>query len=114
MGPCPSTRSLLMCPFTDSFNTWMFLDPKNTLPSLGGQSDTVTISGFSGGGSMAGSMDVVYSDFIKGAGLIASGPYADKHYAGKNFGNPQVQDSINTAERFADEGLIDPTSNLKD
>ena len=63
----------------------MWLDPELILPPLGAQVDTITISGFSGGGSMATIMHTVYSDTIKGAGLIVRGPYADKHKKGEDY-----------------------------
>lgn len=62
-----------------NFSTWTWLDPNLQLPTLGGQNDTITISGFSGGGSFAADMHTVYSDSIKGAALVSSGPYADLH-----------------------------------
>lgn len=35
---------------------------------------------------MATIMHTIYSDTIKGAGLIASGPYGDQHWKSKDFG----------------------------
>lgn len=56
MGPCPSGFGPLTCPFTESFYNWIWLDPELILPPLGGETDTITMSGFSGGGTTAGNM----------------------------------------------------------
>ena len=77
MGPCPSDLNVLECYLSDSYNSWMFLDPVLALPPMNAQSNTITISGFGGGGSMATNMHTIFSDTIKGAGLIASGPYGN-------------------------------------
>lgn len=45
------------------------------LPSLSGNPDTITVSGFSAGSFMAMQMHVIYSDTIKGAGLVGGGPF---------------------------------------
>ena len=101
MGPCPSNRGVIQCLFSDSFNTWMWLDQQSVLPPLGGQADSITISGFSGGGSMASDMITIYSDTVKGAGLIASGPYGDGHWTKpehanqpQNYGEEMARTSI--------------------
>ena len=44
---------------------------------MGAQDDTITISGFSGGSSLAADMHTIYSKTIKGAGLVSGGPYGD-------------------------------------
>ena len=119
MGPCPSGFSPLACPFTDSFNTWMWLDPELILPPLAADPDSITISGFSGGGSMATIMHTVYSDTIKGAGLIASGPYGDKHWSADHYGT-DISDltlaakSVEKVVYMQNEALVDNTSNFKD
>ena len=77
MGPCPSGLGVIQCVFSDSFNTWMWVDPAVQLPPLGGQSDTVTLSGFSGGCFTSANFHTVFSGTIKGAGLISGGPYGD-------------------------------------
>ena len=62
--------------------TWLndyYLYP---LPALGGDPDSVTLSGFSDGGTFATMMHVTNSDLFKGAGLIASRPFSIIDYAG--------------------------------
>jgi poly(3-hydroxybutyrate) depolymerase len=54
-----------------------FLGKDVYLPSFGADPDSVTISGISGGSYTANQLHVVYSDLIKGAGLIIGGPYGD-------------------------------------
>ena len=46
-----------------------------TIPALGANPDTVTISGFSSGSYMSTHLHVIFSDTIKGAGMMAGGPY---------------------------------------
>jgi hypothetical protein len=45
------------------------------LPPLGGNPDTVTISGYSSGGYMAQMLHVIFSSTVKGVGWVGSGPY---------------------------------------
>ncbi|WP_300436560.1 poly(3-hydroxybutyrate) depolymerase [Zoogloea sp.] len=45
------------------------------LPALGSDSSTLTVSGISSGGYMAVQFQVAYSKLVKGAGIIAAGPY---------------------------------------
>ena len=104
MGPCPSNRGGISCLFTDSFNQWMWLDSQLILPPLGGQADSITISGFSGGGSMAADMFTIYSDTIKGAGFIGSGPYGNIHWnvqGGLSSDEPDASTLASTAISLA-------------
>jgi hypothetical protein len=45
------------------------------LPALGALSDMTTISGFSSGGYMAHQMHIIFSQYYKGVGIAAGGPY---------------------------------------
>lgn len=113
MGPCPSTVSPLMTPLASCFYSWTWLEPQFNLPPLGAQSDSLTVSGWSGGGSAAGNFQVVFSDYIKGVGLIESGPFGDSF----NFGmepdsNESATASINLANKLYGEGRIDNPENL--
>ena len=49
MGPCPSNSNFITCLIMDSFYSNIWLDNNAKLPALGGQTTSVTISGFSGG-----------------------------------------------------------------
>lgn len=52
-----------------------------SLPALGADPASTTVSGFSCGSFMASNLNVVYSETFKGAGLVAGGPYmSDKYY----------------------------------
>ena len=42
---------------------------------MGAESFSVTISGFSGGSYLATQIDIIYSDMIKGVGMIEGGSY---------------------------------------
>ena len=44
---------------------------------MGAESDTITISGISGGSYAASQLHVIYSDTIKGSGLLVGGQYGD-------------------------------------
>ena len=69
MGNCPSES--IFCPIYSSF----WVRDEMRLPSLGGDPESVTFSGFSGGAFMANSMHVISSKTIKGVGIVAGGPY---------------------------------------
>ena len=80
------------------------------MPPLGGESNTITISGWSGGSLTANNFVVAYSDYIKGAGLIEG--YVYGHNA---FGSTTMQsadENIALANELAEQGRIDATSNL--
>ena len=50
-------------------------DKDYPLPPMGADPNTITISGFSSGAFMSTNLNVIYSSFIKGAGLVSGGPY---------------------------------------
>jgi poly(3-hydroxybutyrate) depolymerase len=50
------------------------------LPHLNLQMDSITVSGVSSGGYMASQFHIAHSNWVKGAGIIAAGPY----YCGRN------------------------------
>ena len=80
------------------------------LPALGADPENVTVSGFSSGSSLAGTLHMIYSDTIKGSGQIAGTPYG--------FGTTSRDSATtemyleNIAEKFAAKKIDDP-SNLK-
>ena len=111
MGPCP-TKHLLLCPLTDSFNQWMWLDPELILPTLGGEPDTITISGWSGGSVTANNLVVAYSDYIKGAGLIEGYTYGAQPFI--DSAEESADKNIALANELAEQGRIDASSNLDD
>ncbi|HPI62327.1 MAG TPA: poly(3-hydroxybutyrate) depolymerase, partial [Zoogloea sp.] len=45
------------------------------LPAMGARGDAVTVSGISSGGYMAVQFQVAFSSLVKGAGVLAAGPY---------------------------------------
>lgn len=106
MGPCPSNGAFLtdslLCPFMDSFYSNIWLDHNTKLPALGGQTSSVTLSGFSGGSFTATNMHIIYSDLIKGVGLVAGGPYTIYNAA----------DGIAKANEMNSQGKINSLSNL--
>lgn len=56
-----------------------FLGKDLAMPAMGGDIDSITVSGISGGSFAATQLHTIYSDTIKGAGLIIGGPYGDNH-----------------------------------
>ena len=92
------------------------------LPGLGAEK-TVTVSGLSSGGYMAVQMHVAHSSIVKGAGVIAAGPYYcaqgslwSAYYNCMQPGwftpLPRAAKLRAEAESRAKAGLIDATSNL--
>ena len=86
------------------------------LPRLGADASAFTVSGVSSGGYMAVQMHVAHSSRVRGAAALAAGPYycaQGSLWTAMNkcmTGVPQA--SRADADRFAREGLIDPTGNL--
>ncbi len=93
------------------------------VPPLNLDTDTITVSGLSSGGYMANQFQLAYSDWVKGAGIIAAGPY----YCGQNdittalsqcvnkMETPVDLDTLNAkAKDWAKNGKIAPLDNLKD
>ena len=79
-----------------------------------------TVSGFSSGGFFAHQLHVVHSSSIKGAGIVAGGPFFCTTGSNVRFqtsckANPyliSLQTSLNSAKQLADSNLIDNLSSL--
>lgn len=95
----------------------------DTVPPLQLNTDTVTVSGLSSGGYMANQFHMAYSDWVKGVGIIAAGPY----YCGQNDITTALGQCVNKmetpvdlkalnakAEAWAEAGKIASLDNLKD
>ena len=78
------------------FQHSFWTDTWNKLPAMGVKPDTITISGFSSGGSFADHYYITHSDTIKGAGMMA----------GTNYG------TIEEAQELADANKIPALTNL--
>ena len=94
---------------------------KHSLPGFGADANLLTISGFSGGAFFADQMKVIHSDSIKGAGILAGGPYYNSFYydsytATKDLGtaDEMAQQSIDAAVSMDSKGMIDPVASLTD
>jgi len=92
---CPQTTNLLICAWLYSFWVW---DESYSLPPLGADTTTVTVSGFSSGAHFAHHLNVIYSDFIKGAGLVSGFPYGFDSPIGSMTVEERAQKSILKAE----------------
>lgn len=84
--------------------------------------NTVTVSGLSSGAYMANQFHIAHSDWVSGAGLIASGPYycaqnsltrALSHCVGKPKEPPSLSETKALISQWAEEGLIAPLVNLR-
>jgi poly(3-hydroxybutyrate) depolymerase/chitodextrinase len=96
------------------------------LPSYNVDINQTSVSGLSAGGYMAVQFEVAYSSMLRGAGVIAGGPYycaqgslftATSTCSCVPFGcflpsSTNVAQLIAITDRNAGRGLIDPTSNL--
>lgn len=112
----------------------------DSLPSLKADTSTLTVSGLSSGGYMAGQFQVAFSERVKGAGIVAAGPFGCAMSAGAKaipvfpaalaLNTAQAQNGcmadylsslgvldasrlLAQAKKLADAGSIDPLSNLK-
>jgi hypothetical protein len=96
-----------------------------TLPALNADPTRTSVSGLSSGGYMAVQFGVAFSSLIKGAGIIAGGPYfcaqGDGATATSTCSCPfllcsdqaiDVSELIRITEKNSAQGRIDPTSNL--
>ncbi|MCC2616057.1 polyhydroxybutyrate depolymerase [Aestuariibacter halophilus] len=92
------------------------------LPSLNLDTNALTVSGLSSGGYMANQFHIAHSDWVAGAGLIASGAY----YCGQNDIKVALSECVNQApedsaltalnqqvDGFVAAGLVAPLSHLK-
>ena len=107
------------------------------LPPRGADLTTTSVSGLSSGGYMAGQFHVAHSETVKGAGIVAAGPYAcvesvDNpliHVAGmkaaqaiqscmlglyRAAGVPNAQSLARRAAGYAQTGKIDALENMSD
>lgn len=98
------------------------------LPGLGADLEHTSVSGLSSGAFMAAQIATAYSSAIKGVGIIAGGPY---DCASTYPEQPPLQNAVSAcmqpasaavaadaavswrnAQRYAQEGLIDPVASL--
>lgn len=95
------------------------------LPALGAKSDGLTVSGISSGAYMAVQFQVAHSQMVKGAGIVAGGPYdcaegslwraLNRCMATRPWsGVPGVDETLESMETHARQKLIDPPEALAD
>lgn len=95
------------------------------LPKLGTDKAEVTVSGISSGGYMAVQFQVAYSQMVRGAGILAGGPYyCAQGVLGRALANcmepsgkdtpPSPAETLKTIGQLAEAGKIDPVKNLRD
>ena len=93
------------------------------LPALGASMQGLTVSGVSSGGSMAVQFQVAHSRLVRGAGVLAGGPYyCAEGSIWRALGNCMAPASPlppphllkHRLEALAAKGQIDPVDNLRD
>ena len=95
------------------------------LPRLAASTDDVTVSGISSGAYMAVQFQVAYSRIVRGAGVVAGGPYGCAQGSVRRaLGNcmvpsgdalpPTAAETMQAVTRLAAAGRIDPAGNLRD
>src|SRR5581483_11918767 len=109
-----------------------------SLPELGADIGSTSVSGLSSGAYMAGQIEVAHSKDIKGAGIVAGGPYACAETQASRqvpfwpsavlqnaqqalnqcmqttAGKPDPKALVKRAEELAADGKIDPLAGLAD
>lgn len=95
-------------------------EPSYTGPTYAIDADRVSVSGISAGAYMAGQMHVAHSSLIKGAGLIAGGPWGCAEgslqtalNACTKEGEPDPRPLLATMQELAASGAIDGLANLE-
>ncbi|UCV06297.1 PHB depolymerase family esterase [Dechloromonas denitrificans] len=95
------------------------------LPGLAANTSEVTVSGISSGAYMAVQFQVAYSSLVRGAGILAGGPYyCAKDSVNRALGNcmepvgkeapPSADETLKTVRQLAESGKIDPLKDLRD
>ena len=95
------------------------------LPGLAANPGEITVSGISSGGYMAVQFQVAYSQLVRGAGILAGGPYyCAEGSVGRALANcmepstkeapPAPGSTLKTITQLADTGKIDPVKFLRD
>jgi poly(3-hydroxybutyrate) depolymerase len=95
------------------------------LPGLAASTGDVTVSGISSGGYMAVQFQVAFSGSVRGAGVVAGGPYdCAQGSLRRALGNcmapsgnrlpPTAGETMMTISQLAAAGRIDPPDNLRD
>ncbi|MCS5578689.1 MAG: prolyl oligopeptidase family serine peptidase, partial [Alteromonas macleodii] len=96
---------------------------QDALPSLTIDLKNVTVSGLSSGGYMATQFQLAHSDWVKGVGVIAGGPYfcaqgdittALAQCVNKVEGEINLEALNEKAKQYETEGKIASLSNMKD
>lgn len=87
----------------------------NLVP-LGGNPNTITVSGFSSGSTMSDQLAVIMSSTFKGAGLICGGPWDSinvwKTSEDRTGAQIATEVSIPAADQAQTDGVIDDIANL--
>jgi len=95
------------------------------LPRLGATTNDVTVSGISSGGYMAVQFQVAYSSLVRGAGIVAGGPYyCAEGSVRRALGNcmapsgkdlpPTPDETLKTVRQLDEAGRIDSLKHLQD
>ena len=100
---------------------WVSDDTPYVLPPMNVDPNMITTSGFSGGAFYCYNLAIIYSATFAGGGSKSGGPIGAGFSCSTDlFGNPDKCDAdwvagqIEWIKEMADDGLIDPVSNLVD
>lgn len=117
-------RALCLSFFSASALAFSAASVANTdIPKLALDLENVTVSGLSSGGYMATQFQLAHSDWVKGVGVIAGGPYfcaqgdittALAQCVNKVEGEIDIKALNEKAEHYELEGKIAPLNNMKD
>jgi len=121
----PAVQEIAMCLFR-LCQVWFYCLPLFlALPAM--HTSQVSVSGLSSGGYMAVQFEVAFSSLVRGAGIIAGGPYYCAHgdpitatslcsctafFCNNRPGAIGVETLVRITDRNARRGPIDPPSNL--
>ncbi len=105
------------------YNVALAATPAATLPAFKGDPTQTSVSGLSSGAYMAAQYQVAFSSTVKGAGIVAGGPYYCAGMLGYSaaaicmgmvpFMPPNPGLLLAAAQNFASTAQIDPLSNLQ-
>ncbi|BFT30787.1 PHB depolymerase family esterase [Alteromonas sp. D210916BOD_24] len=118
---CLSAMSV--CAYSEAQQSTADTTKSNHVPALRLDLSDVTVSGLSSGGYMATQFQLAHSDWVKGVGVLAAGPYycaqgdittALSQCVNKIEGEIDLEKLQQQAEAYAAQGKIAPLRHMKD
>ncbi|WP_412727678.1 extracellular catalytic domain type 2 short-chain-length polyhydroxyalkanoate depolymerase [Alteromonas sp. D210916BOD_24] len=112
-----------VCAYSEAQQSTADTTKSNHVPALRLDLSDVTVSGLSSGGYMATQFQLAHSDWVKGVGVLAAGPYycaqgdittALSQCVNKIEGEIDLEKLQQQAEAYAAQGKIAPLRHMKD